>query len=28
MKVDRELKDAIMKHGEVEVPEEFEEKLA
>jgi len=28
MKVDRELKDAILKHGEVEIPEQFEAQLA
>lgn len=27
MKVDRELKAAISKHGQVEVPEQFEEQL-
>jgi len=25
MKVDRELKDAVAKHGEVQVPEKFED---
>lgn len=28
MKVDREMKDAIAKHGEVVIPEQFEDKLA
>ena len=28
MKVDRELKDAIAKHGEVEIPEQYEDQLA
>ena len=28
MKVDREMKDAISKHGEVSIPEEFEDQLA
>ena len=28
MKVDRELKDAIAKHGEVVIPESFEDQLA
>jgi len=27
MKVNRELKDAVSKHGEVEIPEQFEEQL-
>lgn len=27
MKVDRELEEAISKHGEVQVPEEFEDQL-
>lgn len=28
MKVDRELKDAVAKHGEVVIPEQFEDQLA
>jgi hypothetical protein len=28
MKVDRELKDAVAKHGEVQIPESFEDQLA
>ena len=28
MKVDRELKDAVAKHGEVVIPESFEDQLA
>lgn len=28
MKVDRELKDAVAKHGEVSIPESFEDQLA
>ncbi len=28
MKVDRELMDAVAKHGEVAVPEQFEDQLA
>ena len=28
MKVDRELEDAVAKHGEVQIPEQFEEQLA
>ena len=28
MKVDRELEDAVAKHGEVQIPEKFEDQLA